>query len=81
MSEPISVTCATCFQSFPWGSQHSCGSDPWGSILPPPGPTLNPTTQPIGCICPPGANLECQAPLCPRKGCGMATKEGERDGD
>ncbi len=21
-----------------------------------------------GCICPPGANLTCQAPLCPRRG-------------
>ena len=26
------------------------------------------TPQQIGCICPPGANLECQNPLCPRKG-------------
>jgi hypothetical protein len=21
----------------------------------------------MGCICPPGANLDCQAPLCPRR--------------
>jgi hypothetical protein len=27
--------------------------------------TLTPNQQ--GCICPPGANLTCQAPLCPRK--------------
>jgi hypothetical protein len=25
-----------------------------------------PPNQP-GCICPPGANLTCQAPMCPRK--------------
>lgn len=24
-------------------------------------------TQPAGCICPPGANLECENPFCPRK--------------
>lgn len=23
--------------------------------------------QPVGCICPPGANLQCERPLCPRK--------------
>jgi hypothetical protein len=22
---------------------------------------------PVGCICPPGANKDCEAPLCPRK--------------
>lgn len=24
--------------------------------------------QPMGCICPPGANIECKNPLCPRRG-------------
>lgn len=24
-------------------------------------------STPVGCICPPGANLTCQSPLCPRK--------------
>lgn len=24
-------------------------------------------STPPGCICPPGANLTCEAPLCPRK--------------
>lgn len=23
---------------------------------------------PMGCICPPGANKECENPMCPRKG-------------
>ena len=23
--------------------------------------------QPMGCICPPGANRDCENPLCPRK--------------
>ena len=30
--------------------------------------TLAPFSPPMGCICPPGANLECQNPMCPRKG-------------
>ena len=25
------------------------------------------TTPVVGCICPPGANRDCQAPACPRK--------------
>lgn len=34
----------------------------WGVMPPPPV-----TAAPPGCICPPGANLTCQAPDCPRK--------------
>ena len=26
-----------------------------------------PLSEPRGCVCPPGANKECEAPLCPRK--------------
>lgn len=29
--------------------------------------TVLPPPVPPGCICPPGANLTCEAPLCPRK--------------
>ena len=25
-------------------------------------------TPPMGCVCPPGANLSCQNPICPRGG-------------
>lgn len=28
---------------------------------------LKPDTSPVGCICPPGANLKCERPDCPRK--------------
>jgi len=31
------------------------------------GPAIEPEPA-RGCICPPGANLTCEAPLCPRKG-------------
>ena len=31
-----------------------------------PKPAIDP--QPRGCICPPGANLTCESPTCPRKG-------------
>ena len=27
-----------------------------------------PASRPAGCICPPGSNATCQAPLCPRRG-------------
>lgn len=32
-----------------------------------PMPTYMPFTIPVGCICPPGANKECENPTCPRK--------------
>jgi len=38
--------------------------------LPGPLPLMQPmpmAPQPMGCICPPGANKDCEAPLCPRK--------------
>lgn len=31
-------------------------------------PSFERATLPMGCICPPGANLTCEAPMCPRKG-------------
>lgn len=27
-----------------------------------------PLSHPIGCVCPPGANLSCNNPICPRGG-------------
>lgn len=30
-------------------------------------PSYMPITVPVGCICPPGANKECENPTCPRK--------------
>jgi len=30
-------------------------------------PFFREAMQPIGCICPPGANKECENPACPRK--------------
>jgi hypothetical protein len=41
---------------------------PYPSTHPlPPQPTPTAWPTPMGCICPPGANLECQNPRCPRK--------------
>lgn len=35
---------------------------------PPPGAVVMPHNPPlIGCICPPGANKDCEAPMCPRQ--------------
>lgn len=44
-------------------------ADPWRPVGPPPntGSGVQPAPQPMGCICPPGANLTCEAPLCPRR--------------
>jgi hypothetical protein len=36
----------------------------------PPVPVLTP---PMGCICPPGANKDCEAPMCPRQRRDMIT--------
>jgi hypothetical protein len=36
-------------------------------VPPPAAPTYLITAVPIGCICPPGANKECERPDCPRK--------------
>ena len=43
--------------------------DPFKPIGPPPntGSGVQPAWPVMGCICPPGANLECQNPRCPRK--------------
>ncbi len=43
-------------------------------------PMPMPAPQPFGCICPPGANRDCENPFCPRKaplpnlGVNMATQ-------
>lgn len=55
-------------------------ADPWRPVDPPPNvpsvvqpqglpamPTYSLPSAPAGCICPPGANLQCQSPTCPRK--------------
>jgi hypothetical protein len=33
----------------------------------PPMPVYSLPQTPVGCICPPGANLQCENPTCPRK--------------
>jgi hypothetical protein len=47
---------------------------PWPSY---PGTIYQPT--PVGCICPPGANKECERPDCPRKNHLKATFGGNGD--
>ena len=42
---------------------HECHA-PWPPNFPIPQTYI---PQPMGCICPPGANKECENPLCPRK--------------
>ncbi len=44
----------------PWRS-------PYGVAPLPPTPLVTNWPPPFGCICPPGANKDCEAPLCPRK--------------
>ena len=41
----------------------------WPNYYPPAQPaTFQVTTTPVvGCVCPPGANKDCENPLCPRK--------------
>lgn len=43
--------------------------------LEPHGPYFHGSVQflPVGCICPPGANKECERPDCPRKPAGKVT--------
>jgi len=49
-----------------------CGRDPRpvASPMRSGAPPISPATvsaPPRGCICPPGANKDCEAPMCPRK--------------
>jgi hypothetical protein len=44
--------------------------DPYLPAAPQPAPVDVPQR---GCICPPGANIYCQSPTCPRKGWGLIT--------
>jgi hypothetical protein len=45
-----------------------------------PAPGYSPAAAAPGCVCPPGANLTCENPACPRKGGGGAAK-GWGEGD
>ena len=39
-----------------------------GNAISPTLPVWGPSVAPmVGCICPPGANLTCENPMCPRK--------------
>ena len=52
--------CPYCGNAVPVGGAHYCPSmNMQGPIRVDP--------QPMGCICPPGANKDCEAPHCPRK--------------
>lgn len=46
------------FPPFPYYWPYAYPQPPY-----PPTPTIT-----TGCVCPPGANKDCEAPLCPRKG-------------
>lgn len=54
------LICIMCGKRTYSGMSHNCvvGAPPQSNIAP----------VPYGCICPPGANLTCQASLCPRRG-------------
>ena len=41
---------------------HSCSGARYVPVSSPPQPSTT-----YGCICPPGANLDCQSPMCPRR--------------
>ena len=59
-----------CHHLYPVGTLHSCQAQPVRQFAPY-GPDPRDGCQPVGltrgCICPPGANKECQAPMCPRQ--------------
>lgn len=66
----MTYTHQTCHLCMARGCDGSC--TPWIDFgrphnpCPPPLPAA-PTPAPVGCICPPGANKECENPTCPRK--------------
>jgi hypothetical protein len=45
-------------------------------MLTPQMPFFHGVMQPVGCICPPGANKECENPACPRKSHVNVTSSG-----
>ena len=49
--------CPGCGQAVILGAVHLCPNSPWDKL----------NAAPIGCICPPGANKECERHDCPRK--------------
>jgi hypothetical protein len=52
----------------PWPLGYGpAGTNPNDTGLNQPCAHLQPQPTPMGCICPPGANLTCAAPTCPRK--------------
>lgn len=72
-------TCPNCGMWVYNQQVHDCVA-PWPpNFTPPQLPYVLP--QPIGCICPPGANKECERMDCPRKGIKItaAAIEKERD--
>lgn len=67
--EPIIGNCPWCMTG---GCYGYCSRRDVDLIMPRPTPSVSTGSTsappaPIGCICPPGANLECQNPKCPRK--------------
>lgn len=62
-------TCGICGTWVSYGTVHSCAGFPVrpdypAPPFPQPAPAILSPTQ--GCVCPPGANLECKNPMCPR---------------
>lgn len=75
MDSPIGhtdlVTCQNCGALHMRIAVHTCAKIP-SFYQPMPRPadgvfTIPQTSHQMGCICPPGANRDCEAPLCPRK--------------
>ena len=63
--------CPKCGYLWPVGVPHNCPPSARREYAPSPadrGDGCRPVEfASMGCICPPGANKECEAPLCPRK--------------
>lgn len=61
MSYHMGYTCPVCHVWVQSGAAHSCVQTQPLGVWP------LATIPGMGCICPPGANLTCEAPHCPRK--------------
>jgi hypothetical protein len=58
--------CGMCGVFVPSGQPHYCPSHLRAPAVVQ-GYPFPPAPPPMGCICPPGANLACESPRCPRK--------------
>lgn len=63
-------TCAACGQAYDSSSVHVCNGTQFQTIFSP--EQFANVFQPVpmalmGCVCPPGANKDCENPMCPRR--------------